>query len=134
MRNVYIITSGEYSEYSIDSVWSSKEEAERLCALLNVGRGYEDYRVEEHSLNVSYHASGYLVSCYRAEYDYSVHGLNLDVSNIEFKDAAWARADLNRVLDDRSKVSVLGETKDKCLRMLADRLAEKKAEEEGVIW
>lgn len=135
MSNVYIITSGEYSEYSITSVWSSKEEAEKLCVLLNTGKNYEEYRVEEFPLDAPAPLdTNYFLMGYRAVYDYSVHGLQLDSSNIVFKDAAFYRGENNWVIDTGSEMRVLGESKEKCLRMFSDRLAEKKAEEAGIIW
>lgn len=133
MSNVYIITSGDYSEYSICSVWSSKEKAENLCLLLNAGKNYEEYQVEEYPLDVSPFENSYFLMGYRAVYDYSAHGLQLDSSNIQFTDAAFGRSDVGRVGDTGSELFVRGESKDKCLRILADILAEKKAEEAGII-
>jgi hypothetical protein len=50
---MYVVVSGEYSDYSIVSLWSSKQAAKDECELLNgSGMGY-DFRVEEWLLNVS---------------------------------------------------------------------------------
>lgn len=38
---VYVITSGSYSDYSIEAVSVDKDEAERICATLNTKRKYD---------------------------------------------------------------------------------------------
>lgn len=44
MTKVYIVTSGEYSDYRINKVFSSLEKAEKYCARVNVkDDGYSDY-------------------------------------------------------------------------------------------
>lgn len=44
MTKVYIVTSGEYSDYSIKKVFSSLEKAEKYCARVNVkDEGYSDF-------------------------------------------------------------------------------------------
>lgn len=53
MSVMYVVVSGEYSDYGIVSLWSSKQAAQEECELLDgSGMGY-DYRVEEYLLNVS---------------------------------------------------------------------------------
>lgn len=44
---VYIITSGDYSDYHIDAVCETFEAAQRKCMLLSSHDGCENYRVEE---------------------------------------------------------------------------------------
>lgn len=43
---IYVVTTGEYSEYRIDSVFLDKHKAEIYCAKNNVRR--DDYRIEEY--------------------------------------------------------------------------------------
>lgn len=52
--NVYVITSGEYSDYCIQTVALSREKAEQICAMLNGSNGYrsdtaiiEEYDTDE---------------------------------------------------------------------------------------
>ena len=47
---VYVITSGEYSDYCINAVSLNKETAERICATLNANLEYygEISRIEEY--------------------------------------------------------------------------------------
>ena len=51
---VYVITSGEYSDYCIQTVALSREKAEQICAMLNGSNGYrsdtatiEEYDTDE---------------------------------------------------------------------------------------
>lgn len=47
MAKVYVVTSGEYSDYGIDSIFSNREAAEKRCATWN---GYDDPIIEEYEL------------------------------------------------------------------------------------
>ena len=55
MSRVYIVTSGSYSDYSIDSVWSTREKAdaevERLSRSANGGYCPSEIEVEEYALD-----------------------------------------------------------------------------------
>ena len=69
MNDIYIITSGEYSDYGIVSVWSDEAEANRVCELLNKGYQYaENYRVEKYALD--YRSNPYDKVSWLAEYNY----------------------------------------------------------------
>lgn len=59
MGKIYVITEGEHDDYGMVSAWSSKEEADRECSLLNGGMLYDACRVEELSLGVSAVDEGY---------------------------------------------------------------------------
>ncbi|KKK84319.1 hypothetical protein LCGC14_2784560 [marine sediment metagenome] len=39
---VYVVTRGDYSDYHIVSIWAKKEEAERVVALTNKERDWDD--------------------------------------------------------------------------------------------
>lgn len=45
---IYIVTSGEYSDYWIDGVFLDKYEADKYCAVRNEESAYTNYRVEEY--------------------------------------------------------------------------------------
>lgn len=47
MAKVYVVTSGDYSDYCIDSIFSNREAAEKRCATWN---GYDDPNIEEYEL------------------------------------------------------------------------------------
>lgn len=50
MDKVYIVVSGEYSDYGINAVFDNLKSAEMYCALHNDGP-YDDYRIETYSVN-----------------------------------------------------------------------------------
>ena len=43
----YVITNGEYSDYHIVAVYADREEAYKVCKILNDRCEYEDYKIEE---------------------------------------------------------------------------------------
>ena len=45
---VYVVTSGEYSDYCIKEVFTDRKQAELFCAVHNDADDYNDYRVEEY--------------------------------------------------------------------------------------
>jgi hypothetical protein len=49
---MYVVTTGEYSDYRIVSLWSSKKAAQDECELLEGDMG-SDFRVEEWLMDVS---------------------------------------------------------------------------------
>lgn len=65
MRRVYIVTSGEYSDYRIEKVFSSHKKA-RLYSLLDYDRRVEEYDVDDIELNV---VSDYLLVSYDYKYN-----------------------------------------------------------------
>ena len=66
MKRVYIVTSGEYSDYRIEKVFSSHEKA-RLYSLLDYDRRVEAYDVDDIELNV---ISNYLLVSYDYKYNH----------------------------------------------------------------
>jgi hypothetical protein len=46
--NVWIVSQGNYEDYRVESVWSSKEKAERYCQQMNeIKKRYsDDYYVD----------------------------------------------------------------------------------------
>lgn len=53
MKQVYLITQGEYDDYHIKEVWDNKERAESRVKFLNSNLGEWDYQceIEERTLN-----------------------------------------------------------------------------------
>lgn len=49
MNKVYIVTSGAYSDYSIEKVFDNREDAEKYICLHN-NDGYWNMRVEEYDI------------------------------------------------------------------------------------
>lgn len=54
MDKVFIVTSGEYSDYHIEAVFSTREQAERWCDLFTSSKGYaaDQPGVEEWDLDL----------------------------------------------------------------------------------
>lgn len=49
MTDIYLLTSGSYSDYSVEAVFTDKAEAERVAEVLNQS-SYESYGVEDFPL------------------------------------------------------------------------------------
>jgi len=47
---IYIVTTGEYSDYGIHSLWSTKEKAEGMKKILDLNT-YSDARIQEYELD-----------------------------------------------------------------------------------
>lgn len=71
MSNVYIVVSGEYSDYSIEAVFDDLKSAEVYCALHNE-ETYDDYRIEEYPLN----KDAYLQGTIEYGYAYEPYSIN----------------------------------------------------------
>lgn len=67
MTTIYIVTSGEYSDYSIDGVFDSREKAETYIAYERAhGRyHYDKPNIEEWELNESYDPISRGLTCFR---------------------------------------------------------------------
>lgn len=70
---VYVITSGEYSDYWVNAVALTKEKAERICAMLNGSNGYrsdtatfDEYDTDE----IQCKTNEDVCLCYEAGFDY----------------------------------------------------------------
>lgn len=62
MDKVYIVTSGEYSDYGIVAVFKTKEEAELLLKQHNYEGLYYKYRIEEYEFDKPLNRPYYTVS------------------------------------------------------------------------
>lgn len=72
MKKVYVVTSGEYSDYRIEKVFSSMSKA-HMYSLLDPDRRVEEYDVDDMELNV---VSDYLLVSYDYKYNH-IHELTL---------------------------------------------------------
>jgi hypothetical protein len=48
VRKIYVVTSGEYSDYRIDTVFESKQKAEEFVESKRRNHGYDDYNIENY--------------------------------------------------------------------------------------
>ena len=72
MNKVYIVTSGAYSDYSIEEVFDNREDAEKYICLYN-NDGYWNMRIEEYDIckneelkNAGYHPPLFFIHHYCA--------------------------------------------------------------------
>ena len=86
---VYVITSGEYSDYCIRTVALSREKAEQICAMLNSEKRYycdvatiEEYDTDELQCD----ANEDVGLCYEAAFNYKT------LKNIYFDEPFYSLA------------------------------------------
>ncbi len=83
-KKVYIVTSGEYSDYCIEAVFLDRSSAEKYCAAQSDNDWWQDYRIEEYDIgciegeenyrkiiSLTIDENGYITSGIRERYTYS---------------------------------------------------------------
>lgn len=50
MKTVFLLTSGEYSDYTVHMAFPTRELADQACEVANSSRGYASFGVEEYPL------------------------------------------------------------------------------------
>ena len=126
---IYVVTSGCYSEYGIDTVFVDKKEAAKFATVKNKSDNYTTYRIESYEtadgkIDIGNNIAGfeYIAS---VDYDYSLNEM-LYVSSEpvpKFKSEAsnyWLCIWLEE------------ENYDLAEKILRDRFAEYKAKKEGI--
>lgn len=74
---VYVLTQGEYSDYHIVGIYSTKEKAQELCdAMRNSGTYWDEPHIEDYELDVLNPSMGYMRVGYTPE-DNSVRAYGL---------------------------------------------------------
>lgn len=133
----YVITHGEYSDYSIHSVWTDKEEAEKTLALLNVQHAiydnpedYEEYRIEEFNLNSrnNYESEGFKATYDCAKYGYTVNVDNIVISEAIIPNNRWREGKFTW----KEVVLVEAETVEAAQKIIFDIVAEEAAKKTGL--
>lgn len=131
---VYIVTSGEYSDYCIRKVFLDKEKADKCAELANrIGAAYDDCRVEEYETSDDiFHEPAY-VRCGYFLYPYS--GMDNAYVDDEFVNADSVVPDY---MDDDTFFFYLREdsrafeSRDILKQVARDRYAAYKAKKEGI--
>lgn len=133
MPVVYVVTSGDYSEYGIVSIWSSKDAAADECELLN-GEGMgNDFRVEQYNLNVSSldgarrMVAGYKATLYPSSLSGEPTAADVEVKRYEFEGERedWSsHIPANRY--NKDFIVALAVTQEKAVELVLDRFAESK--------
>lgn len=81
---VYVITSGEYSDYGIQAVTLNREKAELICAINNRNIRYSEDRskIEEYDTDeIQCESIGDVGICYTAKFDYKA----LEIRRLTFE-------------------------------------------------
>lgn len=134
---VYVITSGEYSDYYINAVALTRENAEQICAMLNSPkRHYSDaatikeYDTDEIQCGVNEDVG----LCYEAKFNYKT------LENIYWGEPfySFARNEIKRgLLDHRYEILIAATfpkdmPQEKARKIMKDRVVKWKAEREGL--
>lgn len=134
---VYVITSGEYSEYSIRAVALSREKAELICAMLNSEKRYycdvatiEEYDTDEIQCDVNEDVG----LCYDAGFNYKT------LKNIYWGEPfySFARNEIKREISGNGYEILIVATfpkdmpQEKARKIMKDRVAKWKAEQVGL--
>lgn len=130
MNTIYIVTTGDYSDYSIHSVWTDKSEAERVVKAYNSGKSYSEAALEEHCADTlgDYQSYGYC-----GTYDFAKHGYPVDVKNIEIAEALVAQSYNRQVRATVNHMfTALATTEEIVRRLIFDATAELAAKLQGL--
>lgn len=134
---VYVITSGEYSDYCIRTVSLSKEKAEQICAMLNDSNGYrsdtaiiEEYDTDE----IQCETNEDVCLCYEAAFDYKT------LENMYWLDPfySFGRNEIGKSLTHDGRMILISATfpkdmpQEKARKIMCDRAAKWKSEREGL--
>lgn len=134
---VYVITSGEYSDYGIRAVALSQEKAEQICAMLNSQKRdcsdaatIEEYDTDEIQCGVNEDVG----LCYEAAFNYKT------LKNIYFDEPfySFTRNEIKREISGHGYEIIIAATfpkdmpQEKARKIVKDRVAKWKAEQEGL--
>ncbi len=141
MDKVYIVVSGEYSDYGIDAVFDNLKSAEMYCALHN-DDAYDDCRIEEYQVNGDTYQGtmeyGYAYELHGSTRRPNINGLeetimtkqNFEKRVKEYLGYSWARP------TGREKVPITWMSErnpEKALKIIQDIIAYNKALSEEIV-
>ena len=126
---IYIITSGSYSDYNVDSYVNTEEEAITVCHALNNKKAKycDEYEYEELEKFTGEVTHVDLYKGYRFELNTKGH----------FKSESWIKTEpIKNLIESNNKYYYYGiinePDEEKARKIFYDKLAEYKAREEGV--
>lgn len=135
---VYIITSGCYSDYSIDAVSLDRGEAEKICATLNNNRCMDEFcEIEEYDTeDIKIDTKNEIKTRFRMIVGYKdteiemfecPHPVTADVNEIS----------VERYGDGADRIEIIatlprGMTEDRAKKIMFDRIAKFKSERAGI--
>lgn len=130
---IYIVTTGEYSDYQIENVFMSREKAEIFCAIRNSSKDHpewsDDFYIEEYDT-----ADDTINGDPKLYYIYRFHGADYYNSNVMIKTVK----EENRVFANSfgfytAVVCLEEDNSKKALKIAQDMVAKYKAEREGLV-
>lgn len=134
---VYVLTSGEYSNYRINGVTTDKEKAENLCRIFSQWE-IEEYDTEALATEILDGLRVYIVKFYRDDVEYAAE---LDAEYVDGGDLKSAKSKrVYPIYPYKNKNNITGyavyvyaKDKEHAMKIAQDRLAEWKAEKEGIV-
>lgn len=124
---IYLVTSGEYSEYGVDAVFLDKEKAMLYCAMHNFNRSdncaIEEYDTYDDNINADGKKTAYLYYLYFGAFD----RWYVKLTYITFLRPSHISEDLKEAW-----VYLQQEDEDKAIKIAQDMAAEAKARKEGL--
>ena len=120
MNNIYIITSGCYSDYGIHSVWTDESEAEKMVILLDRGDPNAEFQVETYLLDslLKNETKGFI-----GTYDVKANGYTVDIANIKIQELVYSKYFSKTTTSVNKIVTVRGETIEAVQRIILDEVA-----------
>ena len=114
MNTIYLVTSGEYSDYSIDGVFSTKNKAERYIKTAQASRLYhDDYRIEKWVLDRALREKSY------KEWHCSIMLETGEMSDVKFNEEFGIPASSTSYTDIRA-FSYSCKSKSHCLKLAVE--------------
>lgn len=74
MASIYIVTSGEYSDYGINAIFDAQEKAEAYIAYERTHRKYWRPNIEEWELNEGYDPISRGLTCFQVRFEDATKG------------------------------------------------------------
>ena len=141
MQKIYVITSGEYSDYSIDAIFSDEKTAKKYVEVHTEHfwrPRIEEWNMDEVTIEDLARQEEDTLFCY--EFTFSEDG-NLigqdrfvmeDYMQTIVEDEFWIVGKTSRISNLRIKVCDKNKTRDQCLKIAQDMRAKYLAEKEGL--
>lgn len=119
---VYVVTSGEYSDYTIHAVFSTKEKAEEY---IDHGEYFSDsYEIEEYELDSE--NPDMSEKLYEIDIDYNTFDANL----VFIHSCSQEQVDIFKMIDsDTMRMWILTTDSKRAIKIASERLAQIKAQE-----
>ena len=122
---VYILTTGEYSSYRIEKVFTNRKKAEQAVAAYNDTHDYDEYVLEEYdssddeieSNKTPHKVYGALI------YPNRKHPHVNRIPSYTFRDKSWV---------NEYSYNIIADTYAEAIRIAEDYFAKNKAEKEGI--